>query len=80
MKIGFKGKQLRAFSNPSGYSPADDVLRKIETLKPDLLLTDMTRTLGELNLEPGLPEVIANVLKDFEGNLSYLSRREFEFV
>lgn len=68
IKIGFTGKQLRGFKDPSGYSHAEIVLRKIETLKPNLLLTDMKLALKELKLVPGLSEAIANELKDFEGN------------
>ena len=78
IEIGMKGTQLRKFNNPSEYSPADVVLRKIETLKPDLLLTDMKRGLGGLNLEPGLADAIANVLNDFRGKHLLIKRSENE--
>ena len=78
IEIGVKGTQLRKFNNPSDYSPAEIVLRKIETLKPDLLLTDMKHTLGELKLEPGLADAIANVLKDLKGKHLLMKRSENE--
>jgi len=68
MKIGIKGKELRTFEDSTEDSPAEAVLNKIYTLKPDLLLADMTEDLKELNLVTGIDQAIAVVLGNFTGN------------
>ena len=67
IKIGIKGKALRKLQNPSEDSPADTVLRKIKTLKSDLLLTDMERDLKKLKIDKGTVEAIAIELHKFQG-------------
>ena len=39
MKLGISGGTLRTFTDPSGYSPSEVILRKMETLRPNLPIT-----------------------------------------
>ncbi|XP_022804994.1 uncharacterized protein LOC111342212 isoform X3 [Stylophora pistillata] len=61
LKIGINGERLKSFKDPSEFSPSQAILEKIETLRPQLPLTEMQMVLKEL--EKWIPG-IGNVLND----------------
>ena len=50
IKLGIPYGTLRTFKDPSGYSPSKVILKKIETLHPDLRIMTMEAALEEINL------------------------------
>ncbi|PFX16436.1 hypothetical protein AWC38_SpisGene19292 [Stylophora pistillata] len=64
LKIGINGERLKSFKDPSEFSPSQAILEKIETLRPQLPLTEMQMVLKEL--EKWIPG-IGNVLNDLLG-------------
>ena len=62
IKLGIPYGTLRKFKDSSGYSPSEVILRKIETLHPDLRIMTMEEALEELKLSP-----IAKVLNVLPG-------------
>lgn len=58
IEIGVNESTLRRLRDPSGYSPSEAVLTKIQTLKPRLSLKKLTE---DINL-PGVTKLLDNFL------------------
>ena len=61
MKLGISGGTLRTFRDPSGYSPSEVILRKMETLRPNLSVTTIAAA-----AEKEVP-ALAKVLNELPG-------------